>query len=253
MTRFALALFDLDDTLLDHRSAVVRGIRSHVDALGSPYSDGRIDSVTLWHELEDAHYHRYLSGELTFAEQRRTRAVAFADAHGVALTDELADQWFDDYFVHYRESWTLFDDALPCLDAVAAAGAQIGVITNGDPDFQQVKLERTGLEGRFAHVVASGAVGVAKPDPAIFTATCDRFGVDPADALYIGDRLMTDAVGAARAGLTGVWLNRFGDDLPEGALGHGSGTDAAPERIVEDNGVITVSSLGELSALVSGR
>ncbi|QPZ39306.1 HAD family hydrolase [Paramicrobacterium chengjingii] len=250
MTRYALALFDLDDTLLDHRGAVVRGIRSHLDSLGPPYTDADIDGVSLWHDLEDAHYHRYLTGELTFAEQRRARALAFAAAHGVTLADHDADAWFDSYFVHYRDSWRLFDDALPCLDAVTSAGAKRGVITNGDPDFQRVKFERTGLTDRFEHVIASGAVGVSKPDPAIFRLACERFGVQPSEALYVGDRLMTDAVGAARAGLTGVWLNRFGDDLPEGAIGHGSGTDAAPESLAADNGVITVSSLEELGALM---
>ncbi|WP_166984002.1 HAD family hydrolase [Paramicrobacterium fandaimingii] len=250
MTRHALALFDLDDTLLDHRGAVVRGIRTHIAELGSPYSDAGIDSLTLWHNLEDAHYHRYLSGDVTYAQQRRARAIEFAAAHGVTLADTAADDWFEGYSAHYRESWTLFDDTRRCLDATVAAGAQIGVITNGELDFQRVKLERTGLAGSFGHVIASGAEGVAKPDPAIFLTACERFGVDPANAMYVGDRLMTDAVGAARAGLTGVWLNRFGDDLPEGAIGHGSGADVPPERLAADNGVITVTSLDDVSTLL---
>ncbi|WP_437584356.1 HAD family hydrolase [Paramicrobacterium sp. CJ85] len=244
-----LALFDLDDTLMNHRDAVVRGIQRHVDSLGAPYSTAELDSTTLWHELEDAHYHRYLTGELTYAEMRRVRAAEFAGAHGVALTETEADTWFDGYFEHYRDSWLLFEDALPCLDAMTEAGAQIGVITNGEPDFQHVKLQRTGLDGRFGHVIASGGVGVAKPDAEIFHVACERFGVDPSDALYVGDRLLTDAVGAARAGLTGVWLNRFGDDVPEGAVSHGSGT-ADPAALAAENDVTTIASLDELSELL---
>ena len=164
MTR--LALFDLDDTLLDHRGAVSRGILQHVDGLDDFPVPDRERSVDLWHALEDRHYHRYLAGELTFAGQRRARALDFADAHGIRLADTEADAWFDAYFESYRGAWELFDDALPCLQRLADAGWRLGVITNGEPDYQQVKLERTGLSGRFEHVIASGGVGVAKPDPA---------------------------------------------------------------------------------------
>lgn len=245
-----LVLFDLDDTLLDHRGAVVRGIHAHVGALGAPYGSGEVDAEELWHSLEDAHYHRYLSGELTFAEQRRTRALEFAAAHGVTLDDTAADAWYDSYFQHYRDSWLLFDDALRCLDAVEAAGAQIGVITNGEPDYQRVKLVQTGLDGRFPHVIASGAEGVAKPDAGIFRIACERFGIAESESLYVGDRLMTDAAGAAAAGLIGVWLNRFGEELPDGAIGHGSDTDVDARELARENGVVTIASLGELPALL---
>ncbi|SEB37597.1 putative hydrolase of the HAD superfamily [Paramicrobacterium humi] len=245
-----LALFDLDDTLLDHRGAVIRGIHAHVGALGAPYGVGEVDVAALWHELEDAHYHRYLSGELSFAEQRRTRALEFAAAHGIVLDPDAADAWYDDYFQHYRDSWELFDDALACLDAVEQAGARIGVITNGEAGYQQVKLAQTGLEHRFAHVIASGTVGVAKPDPRIFQVACEAYGVSPAEALYVGDRLITDAAGAASAGLTGVWLNRFGEELPEGAIGHGHDSDADAAAIAREHGVTTITSLAELPALI---
>lgn len=166
-------------------------------------------AITLWNSLEERHYHSYLAGRLDFQGQRRARARDFAAAHGVELAEADAGAWFDAYFLHYQESWTLHDDALPCLDALAATGIRLGLITNGDLAFQRRKLQATGLDSRFEHVVASGELGVAKPDPAIFRHTCALFGVEPAAAAYVGDRLRTDAIGAARAGLTGVWLNRY--------------------------------------------
>ncbi|MBG6239484.1 putative hydrolase of the HAD superfamily [Mycetocola sp. CAN_C7] len=240
-----LALFDLDDTLLDHRGAVSRGILDHVDGLPELRVADREASVALWHELEDRHYHRYLSGEVSFAVQRRRRAQDFAAAHGLTLADIEADAWFDSYFESYRDSWQLFDDALPCLDRLAAAGWRLGIITNGEQDYQRVKLERTGLLDRFEHVVASGAVGVAKPDPRIFAHACELFDVAPGDAFYVGDRLLTDAVGAVSAGLEGVWLNRFGDDVVVGAVGHGA-SDADPIALARDAGVRTIATLAEL-------
>lgn len=241
-----LALFDLDDTLMDHRGAVSRGILHHVDTTGALHLDDRDRSVALWHELEDRHYHRYLSKELTFHGQRRARALDFAAAHGVTLSEVEADAWFDTYFESYRGAWELFDDALPCLDRLADAGVRVGVITNGEADYQRAKLDRTGLGDRFEHVVASGAVGVAKPDPGIFLHACALFDTAPGDALYVGDRLLTDAVGAASAGLTGVWLNRFGLEVVVGGIGHGAASDD-PVALARSAGVRTIGTLDELS------
>lgn len=205
----SVVLFDLDDTLFAHREAVERGIASHL--AGSGIDIAGPDEVARWNHLEEHHYHRYLSGELDYLGQRRVRAREFVAPHGVNLPDDAAaEHWFEDYLHHYRAAWRLHEDTLPCLDVLAARGIRTGIITNGDPDFQTAKLRHIGLDSRFEHVVASGAVGITKPDPRIFEMACALFDVPVSEALYVGDRLTTDALGAAGAGLRGVWLNRGG-------------------------------------------
>ncbi|MDQ1543541.1 MAG: putative hydrolase of the superfamily [Actinomycetota bacterium] len=220
-----VVLFDLDDTLFAHAQAVTDGI---VEFSGLP------DAGPRWHELEEKHYHRYLAGELDYTEQRRARAREFVDP--LVLSDDSADAWFDGYFERYQGAWRLHDDALPCLDALA--DRRLGMITNGDLTFQTRKIAGLGITERFEHIVASGALGFTKPDPRIFLSACALFDVEPAEALYVGDRLKTDAVGAAGAGLTGVWLDRSGaataDDL----------------RAAAASGVQVISTLAELPALV---
>ncbi|MGO3885062.1 MAG: HAD family hydrolase [Mycetocola sp.] len=249
----SLVLFDLDDTLLDHRSAVERGLLSHIT--DGPHRISGVDAqraIGHWHELEHRHYHRYLSGELSMIEQRRARAVDFVSEFRSAPTDAEADGWFDAYFERYRTSWTLFDDAIPTLDALDEAGYRIGLITNGEEDYQRVKLNRLGLSDRFEHPVFSGAEGVAKPDRVIFDRAVERYGVAPENAIYVGDRLRTDAIGAAQAGLTGVWLTRGAVDAA--ALGHGDG-DVTDEQIADEvsaAGVHRVSSLTEFTAALLG-
>jgi len=135
---------------------------------------------------------------------------------------------------------------LTTLDALAVAlpRVRLGIITNGELDYQTAKLERLGIRDRFEHVVASGDVGVSKPDPRIFQLAVEQFGADAAvgSAAYVGDRLHTDAVGAASAGLTGVWLHRPG--APTGA---GEMPDAAASRVLE------ISGLDELAPLLADR
>lgn len=201
-------LFDLDDTLFRHRESVVAGIHAYRALLGGPLAGGDAERVAAhWNDLEELHYHRYLSGELDYLGQRRARARGFLEPHGLTIDDDAAaEAWFEDYLVHYRAAWALHDDVLPCLDALRPA--RFGLITNGERPFQQAKLDAVGLGGWLDDVVASGEVGVAKPDPRIFELACSRLGVAPAAAVYVGDRLHTDALGAQAAGLRGIWIDR---------------------------------------------
>lgn len=237
-----VVLFDLDDTLMAHREAVEAGIVQYMRALA--YEGDEVAARALWRALEEEHYHAYLAGELTFEGQRRARATAFATAHGVALADDDAGHWFARYFEHYRASWALHADALPALDELARVlpGVRFGIITNGELDFQTAKLVQLELPGRFEHVIASGAVGATKPDAAIFHRAIDVFAADAPvrAAAYVGDRLRTDAIGAAHAGLLGVWLNRRGDaPSPE------------DDADAEASGVLEITSLAQLPALLA--
>lgn len=239
-----IVLFDLDDTLMAHREAVELGILLHMRERA--YSGEPLASQRLWYDLEEEHYHAYLAGHLTFEEQRRARARAFAVAHGDELDEAGAGAWFARYFHHYRESWALHDDAVAALDALAVAlpRVRLGVITNGELDYQTAKLERLGILDRFEHVIASGEVGVTKPDARIFRIAVERFGDDASatSAAYVGDRLVTDAVGAASAGLIGVWLHRPGAP---------SGTGELAEA--EASGVLEIAGLAELAPLLAER
>ncbi|WEO78089.1 HAD family hydrolase [Cryobacterium sp. SO2] len=213
----ALVLFDLDDTLFAHREAVAAGILGHVAAQGGRGAAADPHAVVeLWNALEEQHYHAYLAGNLDFAGQRSARARDFAAAHGVQLTEDEASAWFSDYFVHYRAHWRLHEDALPCLDELARRipGVRFGLITNGELAYQSVKLADTGLDAQVEHVITSAEFGLSKPRPEIFRHACALFGADPQLSVYVGDRLRTDAIGAAAAGLTGVWLDRVGSAGP---------------------------------------
>jgi len=234
-------LFDLDDTLFAHRAAVEAGVLARAAALG--WADASpADTVARWFELEEHHYPRYLRGEVPFEEQRRVRAQEFAAAYGATLDADAATAWFADYLGEYRAAWTLHEDALDCLDELSRRipGVRFGIITNGELDFQTTKLDAVRLSERMSAVIASGEVGVAKPDAALFRLACDRLGVDPSAAAYVGDRLHTDAIGAAAAGLMGIWLDRRDTPvLPE--------HEAEAQRL----GVSRITSLTELPPLLA--
>jgi putative hydrolase of the HAD superfamily len=213
-----LVLLDLDDTLVDHRGAVADGITAHLAARGLLDAADEAEvgrAVALWRDLEEEHYHRYLAGELDYQGQRRARARGFLaawgsdDAAALADDDAAADAWFRGYLDGYEASWRTLPGAHGALDEIARRhpGVRFGIVTNGERGQQEPKIAAAGLTARLDPVVCSGDLGFAKPDPRIFRLACAEAGVEPADAVMVGDRLRTDAVGAAEAGLGGVWFD----------------------------------------------
>ncbi|WP_441247209.1 HAD family hydrolase [Kitasatospora sp. McL0602] len=79
-------------------------------------------------------------------------------------------------------------------------------VTNGDPGQQRAKLARFSLLEYFEAVLTPTELGAAKP--AAYAAACRWMRTDPAQAVNVGDMLESDVNAAARAGLTGVWLDR---------------------------------------------
>ncbi|WP_317231939.1 HAD family hydrolase [Clavibacter capsici] len=226
-----LVLLDLDDTLVDHRGAVADGITAHLADRGLLDASDPAEverAVALWVALEEEHYHRYLAGELDYQGQRRARVRGFAEAWGSAEADRLAgaladddaatDAWFAGYLAGYEASWRSLPGAHEALDEIARRhpGVRFGVVTNGERSQQEPKIAAAGLTDRLSPVVCSGDLAFTKPDPRIFLLACREAGVEPADAVMVGDRLRTDAVGAVDAGLAGgVWFDALGEgDVP---------------------------------------
>lgn len=83
------------------------------------------------------------------------------------------------------------------------------LLTNGSPDLQNIKLELTPeLVPYFDHIVISGAYGKGKPDKGIFEHALSLMELEKEEVIMVGDNLMTDILGAQRAGISSIWVNR---------------------------------------------
>ena len=70
-----------------------------------------------------------------------------------------------------------------------ARGVPLFAITNFSADFWPPFQEKEqAFFSRFQGIVVSGQVKLLKPDPAIYFLALDRFGLRPADALFVDDR-----------------------------------------------------------------
>ena len=95
-------------------------------------------------------------------------------------------------------------------------GVQLAIVSNSDGTLEG-RLRNEGIcqvgAGRgvpMTIVIDSAAVGVAKPDPAIFTIALDACGVAPERAIHIGDTVGADVDGARAAGVRPLHLDPYG-------------------------------------------
>ena len=81
------------------------------------------------------------------------------------------------------------------------------VFTNGDAPYARRVLERIGVGEHFDDLHDIHASGYrAKPDPHGYELLCERFGIDPGEALLVDD--MVQNLGPAKAlGMTTIWVD----------------------------------------------
>lgn len=198
-------LWDIDDTIFDYTHADRTGLREHLKTEGLPDGYTSVEqALVCWREITDLHWARFAAGETDWEGQRRERVRSFT---GTDLSDQEADAWFARHLAHYEAAWSLFPDAVPVLDALAA-DYRHGLLSNSAAHNQDRKLRTLGVRDRFEVLVCAADLGVAKPAPGAFHAACDALRLDPPEVLYVGDHPDIDAAGALAAGLRAVWLDR---------------------------------------------
>ncbi len=92
------------------------------------------------------------------------------------------------------------------LHELRRRGYRLGVVSNADGTVEAL-LDSLGLLPHFEFVIDSGSVGVEKPDPRIFHMALERMGVQPHEAVYVGDVYEIDIVGARAAGMRAYLLD----------------------------------------------
>jgi putative hydrolase of the HAD superfamily len=109
----------------------------------------------------------------------------------------------------FKMKLALFDDVAPALDDLKGRGLILGLISNVEHDMTAT-LDELGLPSWLEIVVTSQDSGFNKPHPEIFQEALRRAGVQPSEAVYVGDQYQVDVIGARRAGMKGVLLDRHG-------------------------------------------
>jgi HAD superfamily hydrolase (TIGR01549 family) len=248
LTVIEAILFDLDGTLVDHRQAVLEAVSQVIAAFPGAETPPSVLGDTWW-DLERTHMKRYLTGQCSFAEQRRQRLREFLPLLGEPVPEGEAelDRWFaTNYLGAYEAAWRCYGDVHESLEVIGnlMPTPLMAVVTNGDFVQQHDKLQRFALLPTLGMPLTPTELGAAKPDPACFLAACHHFGVSARRTVYVGDWLEGDAAAASVAGLIGVWLDRGVNPV--------TGDSTTPEDC-KGMPVIRIESLCELAPLIESQ
>jgi putative hydrolase of the HAD superfamily len=113
-----------------------------------------------------------------------------------------------------HENFSLYEDALPALDALRRHEIKVGLISNGQRDLDEFTAHhRLHVDA----VVGSKAHGRVKPHASIFVAALRALEVSPDEAAMVGDSYEDDIEGARALGIRAILLDRDGlqPDLPD--------------------------------------
>jgi putative hydrolase of the HAD superfamily len=115
----------------------------------------------------------------------------------------------------FKTKLALFDDVIPVLNALKKRDLILGLISNVEHDIT-ASLDELGLSSLLDIVVTSLDSGSSKPQPGIFKEATRRAGIQPSEAIYVGDQYQIDYVGAENAGLKGILIDRgsYFSDIP---------------------------------------
>ena len=238
MTRQTAVIFDYYGTLAEftteQRVAMFDGLARHVEAglaPGDAYRDWRERTTRDTALRLRAHDRPPLDGErLPFISFRDVWQRRFAELFRAWGVDVEAGVGTETYVAAHAQA-VAYRDVPPALDGLRRSH-RLAVLSDADGDFLQASVERNGLA--FDLVVASDELRCYKPHASVFREACARLGVEPSEAVYVGDSPWADIAGARNAGMRAVWLNRHGRQWPE---------DIAPPET-------TITTLGDLAGLL---
>jgi HAD superfamily hydrolase (TIGR01509 family) len=148
-----------------------------------------------------------------------------------ATLRELAWRWYSPLTNHTKVA----SDVIPTLTKLRDRGLKLALVSNTFiPDFVLDKhLQMHDLLEFFPIRVYSSAVGVCKPHPRIFEEALRQVGVDACDALFVGDIVRKDIVGAQRVGMRAVLRK------PKAVNGHHRVADFVIRRVSELHHIIS--------------
>jgi HAD superfamily hydrolase (TIGR01549 family) len=213
-----LVCFDAGFTLIQPRRSIADNLAAVLEAHG--HRAGPEDIRRAWEAADAWFWETYHQpGNAAWTNDVDIEAT-WRRYHGLMLQHlgfgdrehELIDAILEGHLS--AESWQLYPDTLAALELVQAHPSREGrprprvaVISDFGSALADV-MQSVGLAPYLDVLLISAVEGMAKPAPEFFWLACGRAGVEPGDAVMIGDSYRADVVGARSAGLDAVLLDR---------------------------------------------
>jgi putative hydrolase of the HAD superfamily len=205
-------LFDYGHTLVDFRrteEALLEAygqIRARVEAVAYMEVPELLDLVErVTGGVDGMIEESYAARRLEELDHPTLLRESFA-AIGFDIPDDVLDHIVALDHSAYSRSIVPEPETLSVLAGLVASGRRLGLVSNVTlrPDLMRADLRVNGLAEHLSASVFSSEVGLRKPDPRIFREALDRLGAEPAETVFVGDRLLDDVAGAQAVGMRAV-------------------------------------------------
>ncbi len=105
------------------------------------------------------------------------------------------------------DNFVLYDDVIPTLDYLKSKGIKIYCASNENEELNNFFIH-FGISKYFEKVFTSEKLGVEKPNPRFFETILKETDYSPDEVIHVGDSLVSDCLGAHRAGIKSVLIDR---------------------------------------------
>jgi 2-haloacid dehalogenase len=188
-------VFDAYGTLFDVHSAIAR----HRSDAG-PDAE-RFSEIWRTKQLEYS-WTMTLAGQYLDFWTLTERALDYAFARLPSVDRALRPKLLDAYF-----KLDAFPDARVALTSLKGRGLATAILSNGSPRMLDAAVEAAGLATMLDAVLSVDAVRLYKPRPEVYALVTSRFGVKPAEVVFVSSNRW-DVMGAAAFGFRPLWVNR---------------------------------------------
>ena len=113
----------------------------------------------------------------------------------------------NDFNEKFGQNVVMLEGSVETLKELKKRGYLLGMVTNGNSQLQNTKLDTAGIRDLFDMAVVSDDIGIWKPDKGIFEYAMKTLGVTPEESLFVGDHPINDIQGALGAGMHAVWVD----------------------------------------------
>jgi HAD superfamily hydrolase (TIGR01549 family) len=131
---------------------------------------------------------------------------------GVTLDEAACWQAARAYATGVEQGIVPLEGARELLSELKQRGLLVGLLSNTTwpGEFHRQELRAFDLIQFFDVAAFSCELGAWKPNAPAYHHVTDQLGVSPAEAVFVGDLIEIDVLGAQRAGLRGVWISADG-------------------------------------------
>lgn len=193
-------LFDLDDTLYEESAFVASGFQTVAAHLADRFG---VDEQEAFSAMM----------AVLKAEGRGKVFDRVLEHHGL-YSPRLVAELVSMYRFHSPRI-SLYPDVALTFQALREHGTRLGIITDGLHMVQKRKVAALGVEKLVDIIIYTDELGQEywKPHPATFQQAVTMLGVEPSEAVYVGDDPAKDFAGPNSIGMHSVHLCRNG--IPE--------------------------------------